>query len=263
MPAKQFMKTGDGVYDNLVDEIENVKTKVIKYDYMLFEKRPVEEIYTVVDLSEDPRYEAWFNGDDGISGATGGDVFSGLFSFDKYAWSKGATIGNTTLNMVKNMPFTIFKIMPAYALSTDAIEQMRAAYIQILTAINRTQANITKDDLITKTAGQIQNMFPPNSLTTNDVAAINKFKELQDKAYGTIAARTMGHVMGYFETSDTENTRKSDKVYYKKISSTIVVDEEEMPYDVYTRYSGQIPPKPGMAGYNEMTYFPVYEYGYI
>ena len=82
VPGRQFIKTGIDVYSNIVNEIENIKTKVTKYNYLLFEKRPVEEIYTIIDLTTSSGhgdYSSMFF-QDGFKDA---GLIDSLFTFDK------------------------------------------------------------------------------------------------------------------------------------------------------------------------------------
>ncbi len=51
VPAIQVTRTNMNMYtDNIVNDIENVKISVIKYNRILLEKRPVEEIYSIVNM---------------------------------------------------------------------------------------------------------------------------------------------------------------------------------------------------------------------
>ena len=265
-PARQFMKNNTTMYtDNIVHELENIKTTVVKYNYIYLEKRPVEEIYSIIDLSANASWRDMFL----QTGFSDDTTINRLFTFDKTGWGRGRSSStsqsitpNTNIvsglnalpsSVLKNMPFYIFHVLPTTVTAQEVASQFKTYRSQILLGAQRVHITITTQDLLEKSEEELIGLFGDH-IRPEDRTAIHGFKRLQENNPLTVGGFADEQVSDYFVTQDT--VRNPKKTYYTLVSSQQGEDGIE---DVFAVYYGALhdpnnPETPDVI---------VYEYGNV
>lgn len=236
VPARQFM----GVIDkNIIKEIEDAKTKVLKYDRIILEQRPVEEIYSIIDLDDREHNAAWVDMFLG-QGFSEEMTINQLFTFDRTGWGRGRNTmegkmirANTNIvsddrrpaDILKNMPFYIFHVLPTTIPSSVAVRELRTYRSQIILAFEKRSLTITDNELVNKEEEELINSL--SNITTAEKTAIKEFKRLLINYPFTLGSYVADTNYEYVLTTD--ETRDENKIYYLKQFS----DEDRTVYTVY------------------------------
>ena len=254
IPRKQFIGGDISSNTNIIDSLQDIKHKILKYDYIELIKKPVEEIYSIINLSSDAITKGAFFGD----GFTANDI-NKYFSFDKTGWGRGrenkgattsikvpnyvnASTSATTADLVKNMPFCIFHVNPTTVQNIEMRQKINALRRGITTWLEQ---YVIDPDLVNSYLAEpteekrdeiIASFYGDTSAVEASLQAyLDATEEYRDGLISTYLTEHAHYVLSNDETVNASTT------YYEKVE-TIEISE-----DCLKEYYTQVIPEDGSS----------------